>query len=337
MAKKKKKLKIPASVRQLVYSEEKFAKKNGIKVKGKGLNKKERKRNLKRLHREYAEAACRGLNRAVRILADYPEHKKVDKVKEGVENIITNTAVMKKVAKIYKKDSEHYPNMVYLPDIIMNTLLYYSSDALSEEEKAIGASLDKDALVDFCEAIIKKPKKRLEKVGLAPDVAFQIATVIPTTKVLRTNSHVWYKRLIQSMYDIANKTEVDPDLIIQAVYKMDKKKYISKKDYLIGFFSEFIRRKSTNAATKVTDTQRELHETLVNRTLVFLNSLKPGRLKNVLKQYIKHRKTAEEYKNDTKRVIKFTDHAHSNSPYTNIKTVVSELIEDNSANELYLG
>ena len=334
---KKKKLKIPASVRQLLYSEEKFAKKNGIKVKGKGLSKKERKRNIKRLHREYAEAACRGLNRAVRILADNPEHKKSEKVKQGVENIITNPEAMRRIAKIYKNDSDRYENMVYLPYIIMNTLLYYSNEALSEEEKAVGANLDKDSLVEFCETIIKKPKKRLQKAGLAPDVAFQIAVVIPTTKVLKTNSHSWYKRFIQSMYDIAANTEVDPDMVIQAVYKMDKKKYVSKKDYLIGFFSEFITRKSTNAATKFTDTQRELHETLVNRTLVFLNGLKPGRLKNILKQYIKYRKTAEEYKNDTKRVIKFTDHAHSNSPYTNIKTVVSELIEDNSANELYLG
>ena len=337
MAKKKKKLKIPGSVRQLLYSEQKFAKKNGIKVKGKGIGKKERKHNIKKLHKEYAEAACRGLNRAVRILADNPEHKKSEKVKQGVENIITQPGVMKRVAKVYKKDSEQYSNMIFLPSMIMNTLLYYSSDSLSEEEKAIGANLDKESLVNFCESLIRKPKKRLQKAGLSPEVAFQIATVIPTTKVLRNNDRIWYKKLIQCMYDIADTRDIDPDVVIQAVYKMDKKSYIGKKDFLIGFFSEFIMRKATNAATKFTDTQRELHETLVNRTLVFLNSLKPGKLKAVLKQYIKRRKTAEEYKNDTKRVIKFTDHAHSNSPYTNIKTVVSELIEDNSANELYLG
>ena len=56
----------------------------------------------------------------------------------------------------------------------------------------------------------------------------------------------------------------------------------------------------------------------------------------MLRQYIKRRKTAESYKNDGKRVIKFTDHANSNSPYSHIKSVVQDLISDNSSNELYL-
>ena len=56
-----------------------------------------------------------------------------------------------------------------------------------------------------------------------------------------------------------------------------------------------------------------------------------------MKAYIKRRKTAESYKNDTKRVIKFVDYANSNSPYTKLKAVLNELIADNSSNELYLG
>lgn len=334
---KKKKLKIPSSVKQLLYTEEKFAKKTGIKIKGKGMPKKERKRNKHKLRIAYSESAIRGLNHAVRILADNPEHKKSEKVKKGVENIITQPKVMRRIAKLYKKNSDQYPNMIFLPGMIMNTLVYYASDALSEEERQIGAGLDRESLVKFCEVILKRQKKRLQKYGLSEEMAFQVATVLPTTRVLKgNNNRTWYKKLIQSMYDMAADTAVDVDEVLQAIVHMDKKKGIDRKEFLEGFFGEFIMRKSTNAATKFTDTQRELHETLINRALIFLDGMKSKKLKDMLRQYIKRRKKAEEFKNDTKRVITFVDHAHSNSPYINIKAAVQELIEINSSNEIYL-
>ena len=138
------------------------------------------------------------------------------------------------------------------------------------------------------------------------------------------------------MYDMATVSEVDVDAVLKAITKIDKDKVIDKKDFLEGFFSEFILQRSTNKTHSYTDNQKDLHESLIERTLIYLDNMKSRRLKDLLKQYIKRRKTAEEYKNDTKRVIKFIDHANSNSSYTNIKAVVQELIADNSSNELYL-
>ena len=78
MSEKKKKIKIPKSVLELKMSPKKFAKKHGIKVKGKGLSKGEKKRNIKKLRNSYSEAAINGLNKAVKILAENsPEGKKV--------------------------------------------------------------------------------------------------------------------------------------------------------------------------------------------------------------------------------------------------------------------
>lgn len=332
---KSKKIKIPKSVLNLRMSQNKFAKKNNIRLKGKGMSKKEKKHNAKRLEKEYSEFAINGLNKAVKILAENPEHKKTEKVKAGVENIILNPNVMKRIAKIYRKNQEQFPNMKFLPDMIMNTLVYYSSDAISEEEKKIGEALDKEALIEFCEKILKKEIKRYKNQGLPEEIAYQLATVIPTTKLFKSNRK-WYKKLIIQLYDIAAQQTVDVDTVLKAVSKIDKKKAISKKDFLEGFFSEFILQKNTNKTAKYNDTQKELHETLIDRTLVYLDGQKPRKLREILKQYIKRRKTAEEFKNDTKRIIKFTDHANSNSPYETIKKVVQELISDNSSNELYL-
>lgn len=331
----KKKIKIPKSVLNLRMSQRKFAKKNNIRLKGKGMSKKERKHNAKRLQKEYSEFAISGLNKAVKILAENPESNKTEKVKAGVENIILNPEIMKRIAKIYRKNPEQYQNMRFLPDMIMNTLVYYSSDALSDEEKAIGENLNKDALIEFCEKILKKEIKKYKKQGLPPEISYQLATVIPTTKLFKSNRK-WYKRLIFQMYDIAAEQAIDIDAILKAVSKIDKKKSISKKDFLEGFFSEFILQKNTNKTAKLNDTQKELHDGLIERTLVYLDSQKPRKTREILKQYIKRRKTAEEYKNDTKRVIKFVDHANSNSPYENIKKVVQGLIADNGSNELYL-
>lgn len=334
---KKKKLEIPASVKELRLSEKKFAKKHGIKLKGKGMSKKDRKRQEKKLVAEYSRNAVKGLNKAVKMMAENPEAKNIDKVKDGVENIIRNGVIMKRIAKLYKKDRDAYPNMIFLPGMIMNTILYYSREDMTEEEQKIADGMNKEELIAFCEKILAKEIKRYRKLGLSPEVAYQMAVVVPTTKLFKKKrGRVYYRRLIQAMYDIAEVQEVDVDAILQAVCKVDKKKGISKSDFLEGFFSEFIMRKSSNKAAKFTDNQKELHEALIDRTLMYLNNMKHKKLRILLKEYINRRKMAEEYKNDSKRVIKFTDHANSNSPYENIKAVVLDLIETNSSNELYL-
>lgn len=330
----KKKIKIPESVLNLRMSPKKYAKKHNIRINGKKISKKELKYNKKKLKKEYSEFAINGLNKAVKIMAENPEHKKIDKVKDGVENIITNPAVMKRIAKIYRKNPESYPNMMFMPYIIMNTLVYYNNENISDEEKEIGANLDSEALIEFCEKILKKEIKKYKKAGLSKTVSYQIATVIPTNKLFERN-RTWYRRLIQQMYEIAATDNVDVDTIINAVIKIDKKG-IGKKDFLEGFFTEFILQKSTNSNAKFNDRQKELHEGLIERTLIYLDNQKTKTTRAILKEYIRRRKVAEEYKTDTKRVIKFTDHANSNSPYENIKKSVQDLIEANPSNELYL-
>lgn len=336
MLKKKKKIKIPKSVIELKWSPKKFAKKHNIRIKGKHLTKKEKKRNTKKLSHNYSEAAIYGLNKAVKILVENnPDNKKVIKVKEAVDNIITNPTVMKNMAKIYKKNPQQYPNLIYLPHMIMNTLVYYSQDSISEEEKEIGKSLDSAELIEFCEKILKQQIRRYRKFGLTKEVAYHMATVIPTTKLLK-NSRQWYRKLIQSLYTIAENTDINMDIILKAISKIDKNHGIGKKNLLEGFFTEFILTKSSNKDKKFTDTQKNLHEDLIEKSLIYLNAIKTRKSKEILKKYIKRRKTAESYKNDTKRVIKFIDHANSNSPYDKLKSVIQELISDNSTNELYL-
>ncbi|MCM1439736.1 MAG: hypothetical protein NC131_11145 [Roseburia sp.] len=330
---KKRKVKVPKSVKELRVSPKKFAKKNGIKLKG--GSKKDRKYARKRLRNEYSEVAVTGLNKAVKILAENPgDGKKIGKIKDGVENIIRNPEVMARIAKLYNKHPEAYPNMLYLPSIIMNTLAYYASDNISDEEKEFAKTLDVAGLTRFCEKILRRQIKRYRKLGMSETAAFQLAVVIPTTKLFQNRFH--YRRLISQLYDIAANEELDVDTTLAAICRIDKKKRISRKDFLEGFFTEFILTKNTNKTHSFNDSQKELHETLIDRALVYLDNQKPKKLHDILKTYIKRRKTAESLKTDTKRVIKFIDHAHSNSSYTNIKAAVQELIADNASNELYL-
>jgi hypothetical protein len=267
MSKEKKKIKIPKSVLDLKLSPKKFAKKHSIRLKGKGLSKGEKKRNIKRLRNSYSESAINGLNKAVKILAENPpDNKKIIKVKDAVDNIISNPEVMKRVAKLYRKTPKSYPNLIFLPHMIMNTLVYYNQDSLSDEEKEIAKSLDTESLIEFCEKILKDQIKRYRKLGVSNEVAYQLATVIPTTKLLK-NGRQWYKKLIQSLYMIAEKSDVDVDVILSAVAKVDKKKVLNKKDFLGGFFSEFILTKSSNKNHSFNDSQKTLHETFIEKTL----------------------------------------------------------------------
>ena len=141
---RKKKIRIPKSVLELKLSPRKFAKKHGIRIKGKGMSKREKRRNIKRLKNAYSVAAIDGLNKAVKILSENPqdERKKIIRIKGAVDNIVTNSAVMKRVAKLYRKNPNNYGNLIFLPHMIINTLLYYSQENLTDEEKAISDTLD---------------------------------------------------------------------------------------------------------------------------------------------------------------------------------------------------
>jgi hypothetical protein len=333
----KKKINIPKSVLDLRLTPKKFAKKHGIRLKGKGLTKGEKKREIKRFKKLYSVAAITGLNKAVKILSEHPpEGKKIEKVREAVDNVIVNPGVMKRVAKLYSKDPKNYPNMMLLPNFITTTILYYNQDTLNEKEKEEGKNLDKDQLLEFCEKILKTKIRRYRKSGLSSSTSYQLATVIPTTNLLKNNNRQWNKKLIQSLYTIAETESVDLNMILSSVRTIDKKKSIKKNEFYEGFFSEFMLSKSSNRNHTFNDTQKDLHDSLIEKTLEYLENIKPRKCREILKGYIKRRKTAESYKNDSKRVIKFIDHANSNSSYTNIKSVVQELISDNSTNELYL-
>jgi hypothetical protein len=225
--------------------------------------------------------------------------------------------------------------MIYLPNIIMNTLVYLKSDNATEEDKKIAEIIDPEQLVSFCEKILKKQIKRYKNLGLSDEKAFQLATAVPTTKQFKVNRG-WYRKLIVSMYDMASNEEVEVEQTIKSVLKVDKKKYIKKSDFKEGFYSTFILQKSSNNVKNFTDTQKELHEELIEKTLHYLDDIPKKKCREILKNYIKIRKKAESLKQDKKRVIKFIDHANSNSPYINIKTVVQDLVAADPNNELYL-
>lgn len=334
---KKQKVKVPDSVLELRLSLKKFAKKNNISMKG--LGKKRKKEVEKKLLKSYSAMAIKNLNKAVKILSENPdvESKKLIKLKDGVDNIIVNGEVMKKIASIYKKDPDEYPNLIYLPYMITNTILYLNRDDLSEEEKALAEKIDKEALLEFCEKILKKQIKHYKDYGLDDSVAFELANTIPTTKLLQSNRR-WYSNLLRKLNILAADQSIDLITVIESVRKVDRKKKdrISKKDFLAGFFAEVMMTKASNKSATHTDTQKELQDNLIEATLEYLESLSEKKLREALKRYIKRRKNAEEHKNDTRRIIRFVDHANSNSKYTNLRTVVQELIAENSNNELYL-
>lgn len=331
-----KKLELPTCVSVLKQSKEKYAKKNGIRIDEKNMKKKEVKERRKKLDKRYYEAILVGLNKGVKILTEVRnESKKLDKIKKGIEKIILNHETMDGIIKIYKKDPEHYNELKFFPYMILSTIEYYNSGNLSDEDKKLAESIDSEKLIEFASSILKKEVKRYNKFVASNTIAFKLAAAVPSTKILK--SMIYYKRLLNMMYTMSENESLDIDRVFQAVIKLDGKKFIKKKAFLTNFYRVFILRRMSNKNYSLTETQKEMHEKLIDSCLEFMNSLKVSDIKDILKEYIKSRKGAEESKSDGKRVIKFIDHANSNSPYANIKTAVQEIISDNEANELYLG
>ena len=87
------------------------------------MKKKVRERKLKKLTIEFAEETIKGLDKGVKILSEVSDDsKKVNKIKEWIVAKITDSDVMDSVAEMYKKHPEYYPNMIYLPHMIVSTI-----------------------------------------------------------------------------------------------------------------------------------------------------------------------------------------------------------------------
>lgn len=322
---KDKKIDLPSSVKALKWSKKKWAKKNGLKYDGKKMSKADSKANKKRANKEYPVAMIEGLNAAVEIISENPKEEEIEEIKTRIEGIIVQSDLMAKIADIYAKHPKDYKNLIFLPNIIMNTLLYYEKGVdLTEEELVTAASLDRDALTEFCEKILKKRRKRYEEMGLTRTLAFRMACVIPTAKIL--GKPYWYKVLVRELYDMAETEHVSVKAVLNAVAKIDKHPNITKDEIKKGFWSEFIFMRNSNRLKQLNDTQRELHEELQQLCLKYLDK-DPKLCKEILKRYVERRRKAEKNGNDGRRIFKFTDHANSNSPYRNIKEVVEKMIK----------
>lgn len=332
---KTKKIKLPRSVKQLRLSKKKWAKKNGMDYTGKKLSKGDKKVNKKRVKKKYPVAVAKGLNKAVQVITENPNSDKIDKINEAINGILTQPKLMAKVAKVYKEDRNNYDELIYLPRIILTTIQYYERSDISPEEKAEAENMDVDALTEFCEKILTKPRKKYESFGLSQSAAFALAALIPDNSILR--GRYWYRRLVHTLYEIAESEVIDFDKVIEAISKLNKKHKMKKDEIRRNFFEEYIFTRKTNRFKQFTKTQNDLHEDLQNACLKYLDKLKKKEIKGILEEYVKRRKKAEKEGKDGSRIFKFIDHANSNSPFENIKWAVGKIITDHPEYETYLG
>ncbi len=341
MGKKKKKIDIPDNVKQLGMAKKKFAKKNDLpyKMKGKEFSKKEKKNAVKEFNKEYASAQLEALDKAVKILVQCGMHesKKIDKLKERVDEVIRNQELMDGMISVYKKEPKEYKWILHLPGMITATILYYQKKDLTDEEKKEAEHLDVDMLMKFCEKILRKPIRKYMKHGLSASAAFQMACAVPTLNVFTWKTNYWHRKMINTMFEIAAEDVVDVPSYLQAIFSMDKNDKFKKKYFLDEFCLQYLLRKQTNKSAKFTDNQKELQENLNAWVLVHLNTIQKDRSRAIIKDYIKARKRAEENKVDGTRVIPLINHSNANSEYTRLRDVLLDIIKSNSQNELYLG
>ena len=328
-------------MRLLIDLLKKFAKKNDIpyNLKGKDFSKKEKKKAAKEFNKEYASAQLDSLDKAVKILVQcgMQENKKIDKIKESVDDVIRNPSLMNDIIDIYKKDPKQHKWILYLPSMMVATIVYYQGKDLTDAEKKEAETVDVDMLMKFSEKILKKPIRKYIKHGLSTSAAFQMACAVPSLNVFTGRTVFFHRKFINTLFEIAKEEVVDIPTYFQAMFAMDKSEKFKKKEFLDEFCLQYLLRKQTNKSAKFTDNQKELQENLNTWALNHLNLIAKERSRSIIKNYIKARKRAEENKIDGTRVISLINHSNANSEYTRLRDVLLDLIKSNSQNELYLG
>ena len=304
----KREFKIPEDVKRLMkLSLKKFKKTDGDFYDSK-----------KELKKAYYAQIIDLLPASIAMLIKYGNVEAVKGCKESIYEKITDPKFVKYLSKEIKNGAE-FDNMILLPTIIY--------DIIGEAQKALAAekaenpdsetTFDLDDLVGISREILKKKIKKMKKNGIDDALAFDLLSVIPTTKILMKSQQYHIRRFFTVLYEHATTKEINFTKVMKEIFKDD--------DEYIGSVIVFALLERKEKITNFTDTQKKLFNDITEYCFTTLEDMKKDEIYTILKSYTDVRKRDESQNKDTNR--RYYISSLPESDYPKILKVVNKICD----------
>ena len=158
-----------------------------------------------------------------------------------------------------------------------------------------------DYIVEFVQLLLKKKLKKMEKSDIPDDVAFDVLSIIPDTKVINKNPFFRMRSFMQALYVTAAKKKIDAEMfgkIVNIVFKDDDNQYENLMLYVMRERkSDFDNLKEEGQKTFWVETKKWLVEAL--------GDMKKKDIEELLNIYIDARKADAKMQKDVERKFNF--------------------------------
>ena len=279
----RKEFKIPDEVKKLAkLSFKKFKKTDGDYYDSK-----------KDLRKAYYAQIVDMLPAAIALIIKYGHIEAVKEVKELIYEKITDPKFVKYLRKEIKAGSE-FDNMILLPTIIYDIVgeAHKAAEAAKADDPDTETTFDVDDLVQVSRDILKKKIKKLTKAGVDEAVAFDVLSVIPTTKILAKSQQYHIRRFFTVLYEHAKTKEIKFEKIMKEVFK--------DGDYVNSVITFALLERKEKIAN-FTDTQKKLFNDITEYCFSTMEEMKKDEIYDILKSYTDVRKRDESQGKDTNR------------------------------------
>lgn len=279
----RKEFKIPDEVKKLAkLSFKKFKKTDGDYYDSK-----------KDLRKAYYAQIVDLLPAAIALIIKYGHIEAVKEVKELIYEKITDPKFVKYLRKEIKAGSE-FDNMILLPTIIYDIVgeAHKAAEAAKADDPDTETTFDVDDLVQVSRDILKKKIKKLTKAGVDEAVAFDVLSVIPTTKILAKSQQYHIRRFFTVLYEHAKTKEIKFEKIMKEVFK--------DGDYVNSVITFALLERKEKIAN-FTDTQKKLFNDITEYCFSTMEEMKKDEIYDILKSYTDVRKRDESQGKDTNR------------------------------------
>ena len=235
-----------------------------------------------------------------------------------------------KFVKYLKKEIERgneFDNMILLPTLIFDINVeakkqeaLNNADKGEDEEKV---TFDLSDLKELAKLILKKKIKKLVKSGIDENVAYDVLSVIPTSKILQKSQQFHIRRFYQIVYQHAKDKEIKFDKLVKVVFD---------GNYVPSVLTFALLERKEKIAN-FTETQKKLFNDITEFTFQTLEEQSKDTIFDVLKTYVEIRKRDDAQNKDTNR--RYYISSLPESDYPKILKTVKRICDMNETNKKY--
>lgn len=255
----------------------------------------------------------------------YINKEEVQNVKVEIYKKINDPDFIKLIKKELKNGNK-IDNIKLLPIIIKEILMEgkkLNDEALAKDPNA--KLYDMSDLVELSQLILKKKMKKLGKLGISSNVAFDALSIIPCDKALESSQFYRIHSLYECLYEHAKSSAIPFAELMNGMIE---------PSYYPAFIT-FALLERKEKFTKLTDAQKKLYLDISNWCFDTMeNSLNKEEISTIIKTYVAGRKKDESQGKDGNR--RYALSSLSATDYEKISKVINKMVAEDDTIKKYL-